>query len=217
VLGEIQAFELLLLARAHADEDDLECGRAGDPPSRLKHNCSGKHAGMLVLCRANGWETRGYRLPDHPCQQAMLAEIAAAAEVRADEIPTGIDGCAAVTFALTLARTARAFGRLEQLDGGARVAAAMRAHPELIRGRGAADTELMRSLPGWTAKGGAEGLLCACGDGLGIALKSEDGTQRGLAPAAACFLARLGYDVEQLATAQVLNSRGDRVGEIVAA
>ena len=52
---------------------------------------------------------------------------------------------------------AHAFARLEALDGGRRVAAAMRAHPELIRGERAADTMLMRALPGWIAKGGAEG------------------------------------------------------------
>ena len=44
--------------------------------SKLKHNCSGKHAGMLALCRAKGWPLEGYRLADHPCQQAMLAEVA---------------------------------------------------------------------------------------------------------------------------------------------
>jgi L-asparaginase II len=206
-----------LLAKARAGEDDLECGPEGEPPSRLKHNCSGKHAGMLLVCRARGWETRGYRLAAHPCQEAMLAEVADAAELPARAIPTGVDGCGVVTFALTLARTARAFGRLEQLEGGGRVASAMRAHPELIRGDGAADTELMRALAGWAAKGGAEGLLCACGDGLGVALKSEDGTQRPLAPAAASFLGELGYDLAPLADGQVLNSRGERVGEIAVA
>ena len=56
----------------------------------------------------------------------------------------------------------------------------MRAHPDLIRGPLAADTRLMRALPGWTAKGGAEGLLCASGpDGLGVALKCADGASRG--------------------------------------
>jgi L-asparaginase II len=49
----------MLLARAHAHEDDLECGPEGHPPSRLKHNCSGKHAGMLAVCLAHGWRTEG--------------------------------------------------------------------------------------------------------------------------------------------------------------
>ena len=204
-----------LLAKARAREEDLECGPDGEPPRRINHNCSGKHAGMLALCRARGWATRGYRLPDHPCQQAMLAQVAEAAEVAPGTIPTGTDGCGVVTFGFTLERTAHAFGRLERLDGGEGVAAAMRARPELIRGEGAADTELMRALAGWTSKGGAEGLLCACGDGLGVALKSEDGTSRGLAAAAARFLGRLGYELPT-DRQPVLNSRGERVGDVVA-
>src|SRR3954453_16949406 len=62
-----------LLAKAPATEDDLECGPYEG--SRLKHNCSGKHSGMLALCHANGWPYRDYRLPDHPCQQAMLTQF----------------------------------------------------------------------------------------------------------------------------------------------
>ena len=63
----------------------------------------------------------------------------------------------------------------------------MRAHPDLIRGPRAADTRLMKTLPGWIAKGGAEGLLCASGDGIGVALKVEDGNGRAVGPAAAAF------------------------------
>ncbi len=89
----------------------------------------------------------------------------------------------------------------------------MRARPELVRGDGAPDTELMR-LDGWTAKGGAEGLLCAARDGLGIALKAEDGTQRPLASALAAFVARLGFETGELGNVPVENSRGEIVGEL---
>ena len=195
-----------LLAKAPATEDDLECGIFDG--SRLRHNCSGKHAGMLALCRATGWPTEGYRLASHPCQQAMLSEVVEVAEV--NEIPTAVDGCGVVTFALPLQRMAAAFTRIDE-----RVAAAMRAHPELIRGRGALDTTLMQTLPGWTAKGGAEGLLCATGpDGLGIALKTEDGQQRALAPALGAFLDMLGLDGSSFGAAPVHNSRGEVVGTV---
>jgi L-asparaginase II len=203
-----------LLAKAPASEDELECGAEGDPPSRLNHNCSGKHAGMLALCRAEGWRSEGYRLAGHPVQDAMLAVHAEAAEVAQDEIPSAVDGCGVLTFALPLERMAHAFARLEQLDGGERVAAAMRAHPELIRGPRATDTRLMRTLPGWIAKGGAEGLLCAAGNGLGVALKAEDGNGRALGPAAAAFLRQLDLDLGELAVTRVENSRGEAVGEI---
>jgi len=203
-----------LLAKAPAEIADLECGPEGDPPSPLNHNCSGKHAGMLALCRAHDWATEGYRLAEHPVQRAALAVHADAAEVNADEIPTGVDGCGVVTFALPLERMAHAFARFETLDGGARVANAMREYPELIRGPLGADTRLMRTLPGWIAKGGAEGLLCAAGHGVGVALKAEDGNSRGLAPAAAHFFGQIGLDLGELAVLPLENSRKERVGEI---
>ncbi len=200
-----------LLAAAGATEDDLECG---PDPTRLEHNCSGKHAAMLLLCRLCGWPTEGYRLPSHPCQQAMLAEIAAAAELDAGSLPTAVDGCGVVTVGLTLERMAHAFSRLEALEGGGRIADAMRARPELVRGDGEPDTELMRLGDGWIAKGGAEGLLCAARDGIGVAIKAEDGAQRPLGPGLTAFLGELGLDVDGLATGDLRNSRGEVVGTI---
>jgi len=201
-----------LLAKAPAAEADLQCGRE---PSQILHDCSGKHAGMLALCTAKGWPQDGYRLPKHPCQQAMLAEIAVAAEVEPDTIATAIDGCGVVTFAFPLERMALAFSRFRELEGAEVVVRAMGRHPELVRGPGAADTVLMQAHPGWIAKGGAEGLLCAASpDGLGIALKVEDGSGRAAGSALGAFLGRLGLDAEGLGTTPVENSRGDVVGEI---
>ena len=90
----------------------------------------------------------------------------------------------------------------------------MRTYPDLIRGPAATDTMLMKALHGWIAKGGAEGLLCAGGDGLGVALKSEDGSGRALGPAAAAFFAQLDFDLEHMAVVPIENSRGERVGEL---
>ena len=200
-----------LLAKAGADEDDLECG---PEPTRVEHNCSGKHAGMLLLCRERGWPTEGYRLAEHPCQQLALAEIAGAADVEPSSLHTAVDGCGVLTPALPLERMAFAFSRLAELDGGDRVADAMRARPELVRGPGEPDTELMRLGDGWIAKGGAEGLLCAARGGLGIALKAEDGAQRPLGVALAAFLGQLALDAGDLGNAPVTNSRGEVVGEL---
>lgn len=203
-----------LLAKAPATEDELECG---PEPTRVEHNCSGKHAGMLALCRARRWESAGYRLAGHPVQRACAEAIASAADVAEEDMPTAVDGCGVVTFGLPLERMALLFARLEQVDGGAAVGAAMRAHAELVRGPGAPDTVLMRAHAGWTAKGGAEGVLCAAGpDGLGVALKVADGSGRAVGPALAAFLPRLGVGLPELASAAVRNSRGETVGEIVA-
>ncbi|HTK23157.1 MAG TPA: asparaginase [Gaiella sp.] len=201
-----------LLAAAPAREDELECGI---DDSRIEHNCSGKHAGLLALCRARGWPSDGYRLAGHPCQEAMLAEIAAAAGLDPAAIPTAIDGCGVLTFGLTLERAATAFGRLPRLDGGERVVRAMRANPDLLRGPVALDVQLIRSLDGWFAKGGAEGLLCAASaDGLVLALKVMDGSFRALAPALTHVLGRLGVEGEALGGLEVTNARRERVGEL---
>ena len=202
-----------LLAKAPATEDDLECGlQEGREPRPLAHNCSGKHAGFLAVCHARGWPTEGYRFADHPLQQQLHREVADAAEVATSEIPVAVDGCGVLTFALTLERMAYSFSRFAGLAGGAKIAAAMSGHPELIGyERGATDTDLMRLRPGWIAKGGAEGLICAASpEGLGVAVKVEDGNMRGLRAALARFL-DLGEDFGRT---QVTNMHGETVGEI---
>jgi L-asparaginase II len=201
----------LLLARSWSSEDDLECGPVEG--SRLRHNCSGKHAGMLAVCAARGWPREGYPLPDHPLQKEIAALVAEAAGAKR-ALPTAIDGCGVVTFALSLAATANAFGRLAlgELEGAERIVAAMTAKPELVEGPGRTTTEVMKQLPGVIAKGGAEGLLCVgYRDGVGFALKCEDGASRSLGPAAGLLL-----NVSALAETPIENSRGDVVGRLVA-
>jgi len=193
-----------LLARAGATVDDLENGEQEcRPEGRLGHNCSGKHAGMLAACRAHGWPLAGYRLPEHPLQRRIASEVEEAEA-------TGVDGCGVPTFALPLVRMAGLLTRVPP-----RIADAMRARPELVGGDGSPDTELMRALPGWIAKGGAEGLLCAAGpDGLGVALKVEDGAFRAIAPALHVFLVRLGLALPAFSDVPVFNSRNEVVGSL---
>jgi L-asparaginase II len=207
-----------LLADAPARERELECGiQDGRPPDPLHHNCSGKHAGMLALCRARGWRSEGYRHGAHRVQRVMASAHAEAAEVDEDSMPTAVDGCGVVTFALSLERTAGAFSRVAGLPGGERIVEAMRAHPELVGGAGQADTELMRALPGWIAKGGAEGLMCAADTGgLGVALKAEDGSHRSTRPALHAFLGRLGLELpDEFARVPARNAHGEDVGEVM--
>jgi L-asparaginase II len=205
-----------LLAAGGSREDELECGlQEGRPPEPLYHNCSGKHAGMLATCRARGWQPKGYRRSDHPLQRELLEDVAAAAEVDARTIPTGTDGCGVVCFSLPLERVAFMFSRLEQREGGARVAAAMRTHPRLVGGAGQADTDLMEALPGSIAKGGAEGLLGASdADGVGLALKVADGNFRALRPAVGELLRRLGHELDAFADVPLRNSRGEEIGRL---
>lgn len=211
----VEAVRKLLVA-TNGSEDELDCGlQEGRPPDPIFDNCSGKHAGMLATCRAHGWPVEGYRHRGHPLQELLLAEVAAAADLEPDEVQTGIDGCGVVAFAIPLERAALAFARLERLEGGTRIAAAMRAHPELVGGEGATDTELMRAHPGAVAKGGAEGLLCATlADGTGVALKVADGNSRALRPAFAAFAVTLGLGVPEFAEVGVPNRHGDVTGAV---
>jgi L-asparaginase II len=205
-----------LLAKAPATEDDLVLdSQAGRPPGKLFHNCSGKHAGMLALCHAHGWPFEGYADPAHPVQQAMLAVHAEAAGADPDEVTAAVDGCGVQTFALPLERMAHAFARLERLEGAARVAAAMRAHPDLVGGPDGADYELMTRLPGWLAKSGAEGLIClASPEGLGVALKTADGAQRAHRPALASFLGLLGFPLKEWRSIPLVNTQGRATGSL---
>jgi L-asparaginase II len=204
-----------LLEKTGGTPGELECGaQDGRPPEPLYHNCSGKHAGMLAVCRAEGWPTEGYRLPEHPLQQLLMRVMADAAQIEGGELATATDGCGVVCYAVPLERVALAFSRLGQLDGGARIVAAMRAHPELIGGEHSTDTLMMEALGGWIAKGGAEGLMCAAGDGIGVAVKIADGNSRALRPALAKFMGSLGLELSTFEDVPIRNSREEVVGEI---
>jgi L-asparaginase II len=205
-----------LLQATGGSEEELDCGLQDNrPPEPIYHNCSGKHAGMIAVCRARGWPVEGYRRPEHPLQRELTDEIARAAEVDPASVETATDGCGVVCFAFPLDRVAHAFAQLDQLEGGETIVAAMRARPELIGGESATDTTLMRTLDGWIAKGGAEGLMAAASaDGLGIALEVEDGNSRALRPALSEFGKRLGLDLSTFAQVPVRNSHAEAVGEI---
>jgi L-asparaginase II len=219
-----------VLAACGLVEEALACGpelpldpRAADGarPSRIRHNCSGKHAFGLARCLHEGWPLDGYFRAGHPLQGAMRDTVAAACGVEsATEEAT--DGCGMRTFALPLAGLARAFGALAGGGLGAagdRCVGAMRAHPELVAYVGAIDTELMRAEDGVVAKIGAEGVLAVgLADGRGLALKVRDGGVRAVAPAGVALVrAELGLEArvpDALVAAPIVNSRGIRVGEL---
>ncbi|MGY1987673.1 asparaginase [Blastococcus sp. SYSU DS0669] len=174
---------------------------AGRSPERLAMNCSGKHAAMLSACVAAGWPTVGYLAREHPLQQAIEARLGeAAGEPVADVV---VDGCGAPQHALSLTGLARGVLSLVQAPEGTlsrSVADAVRAHPWFVAGTGREDTDLMRAVPGLLVKGGADGVHVAALPGAGaVALKLDDGGDRGRTPALAAGLRRLGVPGEVLA------------------
>ncbi|MGH7644027.1 MAG: asparaginase [Gemmatimonadales bacterium] len=219
-----------LLCKIGCSENDLLCGPhpplservARDYAARgvrlaaVHSNCSGKHAGMLALARHHGWPTVGYVRPEHPVQRRCLAEVARWTGVSPGDVGTAVDGCGVVCFAVPLRNLAMAYAKLG--DGGGRVIDAMLAHPELVAGDGRPCTDLMRAHPGRVvAKVGAEGVYAALmlSEGLGVALKVEDGHDGAAALTVAAVLAELGLpSPPSLAARPVLNSRGETVGEL---
>jgi L-asparaginase II len=192
--------------------------RAGHPPSSIAMNCSGKHAAMLATCVANGWPVETYRAVDHPLQLALHDTVADLAGERIAAV--GIDGCGAPLFALTLTGLARAFARMATAPAGsaeARVATAIRDHPNWLGGTRRDVSALIAAVPGIIAKDGAEAVYAAAlPDGRTIALKVDDGGQRARSPVMVAALRRFGVDVsalDEFATAPLLGG-GERVGEI---
>ncbi|MGH2523343.1 MAG: asparaginase, partial [Anaerolineales bacterium] len=237
-------------------EEDLLCGthppedpqvakhlhREGLEPTPNRHNCSGKHTGMLAQAKHRGLPLADYINPSHRVQQSILSAFAEMCSLKPGEVVIGIDGCSAPNFAVPLLSAATAYARLadpRRLPAARALTlrtifAAMTSHPDMVRAPGGFDTELMHARPGViVAKGGAEGYygmgvaagaLSHDSPGLGIALKIADGAGRAVPPVALEALRQLGIlddtALERLAgfgyapRTPVKNRRGLAAGEM---
>jgi len=216
--------------------------RDREPLSALRHNCSGKHAGMALHAKAAGWPIETYWQPDHPVQQLALETVAHLTDTPVEAIATATDGCGVVTFALPLRGLALAYARLADPSNVSdpslrtaleRIRDAMIAHPELVAGeRRRLDTALMRAAGGrHVAKGGAEGVQAvgilgqAGAEAMGLALKIEDGdgARRAVGAATCASLVQLGqFDaglpaaLDEYASPSILDPRGAVAGTVQA-
>lgn len=223
-------------------EADLRCGsqvpddrterhrlrETREDPSQLHNNCSGKHAGFLMLARHLG-AGPDYVDPGHKVQQEVRTAFEEMTGL--DSPGFGIDGCAAPNFATTVHGLAHAMARMADPRGlgptreaaARKLVGAMQAHPLLIAGEGRACSELIEASDRRVvAKTGAEAVFTAIlpEQGLGVAIKIEDGGTRGSECAIAAILARLGvFSPEDPAVARrltppITNRIGDTVGRI---
>lgn len=208
---------------------DRDAARRLSEPSRVRHNCSGKHAGMVVASTSAGWRVETYLRPSHPLQRRVLRAVRTSSGL--EEIDVGVDGCGAPVFGMPLAALATIFARLARPDRlgdleqyASRAVAAMRAHPYLVAGRKREDTAIMQAVPGLVVKSGADAVICAAdaGSGLGVAVKVADGGERAAPPALLRVLGLVGIvsagamrDLDRFARPWVTGG-GRRVGELVA-
>jgi L-asparaginase II len=232
-----------MLASIGMEEGDLVCGPheplaqrgqralrdAGTRPTRLHNNCSGKHAAMLARAHTARWPAYGYERHDHPVQRACLEEAARWTGVAPSSIGLAVDGCGVTVFVLGLEPMALAYARLAdaarrsaEIPG--RILHAMQTRPFLVGGTDRFDSALIEATEGrCIAKIGAEGVHCVAvvEEGIGIAIKVEDGAQRAQFPALIAVLQHYGALSRDLPPRlgeflhrSVRNTRGEIVGEV---
>lgn len=232
-----------ILAKARLTGGALACGPhlplheptahamlcAGQQPTRLHNNCSGKHAGMLAHCVQQQWVTNGYHRASHPMQQRVVSTLLRWMRINQDEIDQGIDGCGLPTFAIALDAVAEGCARFAAAAAAGDTAPAllfnaMVTHPEFVAGTDRLDTDLMRvASRRLFAKVGAEGFYCAGIPSMkiGVALKVEDGSKRAAEPALLAVLRHINaIDEPDLALLSkyshpnILNTRNEIVGQV---
>ena len=225
------------------EEGDLACGPhepmsprgaravrdAGERPSRLHNNCSGKHAAMLARAHTAGWTTNGYERAEHQVQRSVLEMVARWSGTPAGGIIRAVDGCGAVVFGSSLESMARAYSRLamasqrgEEIPS--RIITALRTRPFLFSGTDRFDSVLLETSEGRILpKVGAEGVHCVAllDAGIGLAIKVEDGAQRAQYAAVLRLLQHLGAlpdplppRLAEFARKAVRNTRNEVVGEV---
>lgn len=199
-----------LQAKAGVEESELCCGvhppfdeetafklrKQGEPLTPNRHNCSGKHTGMLTFAHMQNWSTRDYVDLQHPVQEHIIQSFSEMSGVDIPAIHTGIDGCSAPNFAVPLINTALAYARLcdpqsfseTRAEACRNITAAMTNHAYMVGGPNRFDTKLMGAVSGRiVSKEGAEGYqamgilpgaLAEESPALGIAIKISDGDLR---------------------------------------
>jgi L-asparaginase II len=189
-------------------------------PERRYMNCSGKHAGMLAACVAQGWSTEDYLDPEHPLQ-VLVSE--ATEDMCGEKVAhTAVDGCGAPQLAVSLVGLARGVQRMRLSPEGTHeraVVEAMSAHPEYVSGPERIDTELMTRLPGLVSKIGADGVLvlnAPTGETVAVKISDGDAEVRSRVLVGLTALRALGVDVTPVAEhlTTPVKGGGRTVGEV---
>lgn len=187
-----------ILWRCDIEANALQCPIPKEKESRLQHNCSGKHAGMLAVSQQRHFPLDNYLHRSHPIQKLIINKVGELLGMPGDEFIRARDDCGAPTYSMQMGQMAALYAKLasgSNLDL-ERIVRAMTYHPRMVAGEGAFDTELMRLTEGeLVSKSGAEGIQCVgrVGEGMGLALKVRDGAKRAKYAAAIHLLLQLGW------------------------
>jgi len=195
-----------ILARIGRTEADLNCGT--HPPyfdwiaspsndtatTPLHHNCSGKHAGLLLLSHLMSFNADGYWMIDHPAQKLVLSDMASILKTRDDRIPLGTDGCGVPTYFVSLFALADAYHQLLVNPRLSRIKDAILQEPYMVAGKSRLETDIIRQC-GCIAKSGSDGIFCLSlpDDDVGVAIKMESGSDDAVECVAAEFMNKMKY------------------------
>ncbi|MDI3534784.1 MAG: hypothetical protein PWQ82_1149 [Thermosediminibacterales bacterium] len=204
----------------------------GEKPTQLHFQCSGKHSGMLAVAKKEGYSLEDYFKAEHPVQQMMLKAVADMAEMKPEDIVLAVDGCGVPVFGMPLNKMALCYAKLSDPSGlgekrreaATKITTAMTSYPKMVGGTRQFDSILMENTEGrLVCKIGAEGIFCigVMGNGIGIALKIEDGSYRAYGPCIIHTLKQLNILDEKIEERlkkyyprPVKNNLRDVVGEI---
>ncbi|ABX08877.1 asparaginase [Prochlorococcus marinus] len=172
-----------ILWNSEIEVDALKCPIPEGRKSRLEHNCSGKHAAFLATCKKMNWPLENYLEVDHPLQKEIFRRVSDLLRIPSDEFVVARDDCGAPTLKLSISQMALLYAQLSNSQNAdlEQVNRAITSNPILLAGNESFDTELiMRAHGQLISKGGAEGIQCLGrnGEGMGIAIKVEDGSKR---------------------------------------
>lgn len=129
------------------------------------------------------WPLENYLEVDHPLQKEIFRRVSDLLRIPSDEFVVARDDCGAPTLKLSISQMALLYAQLSNSQNAdlEQVNRAITSNPILLAGNESFDTELiMRAHGQLISKGGAEGIQCLGrnGEGMGIAIKVEDGSKR---------------------------------------
>ena len=124
-----------------------------------------------------------YLRGDHPLQIEIFRIVSELLEIPVSEINAARDDCGAPTLFLKLIEMSKLYSILSSSDNAdlEQISRAITTNPIMIGDNNKFDTEIIKASHGQViGKGGAEGIQCLCkvNEGIGIALKVEDGSRR---------------------------------------
>jgi len=191
-------------------------------PSVLHNNCSGKHLGMLYMCKQKKWDLKTYLSRSHPLQKIILNYVKTLSET--SNIKIGTDGCGVPTFSLPIKNIAIMFSTFTKEKCFQQIIRSIKNYPYYMGSKGQIDSEIIAtSKKKLISKVGAEGIIIVAFNGNCAAIKIADGSPKIRSFVTLKLLQKLGWlterDIkgsvlEEVSKGVIKNHAGTIIGKI---